>query len=133
MKTSELTGTALDLWVARACGYEMVAEPEQVGLAAAGMREPVVFTSTSGALGIAGEALAGKWMPSTDWAQGGPLIDKFDIDVNGELDGTFWASIDGPASVPESDVGCHGSTRLIAAMRCIVRSAYYDNVPDEAE
>lgn len=119
MKVSELTGAELDYWVARADG-----------------EKARIVEGVCSRLEVDAEHGDGagwfRFEPSNDWAQGGPLLDKFSVDVVHELDGTFWASIDGPASVPESDVGHGGPTRLIAAMRCIVRSVYGDNVPNES-
>ena len=66
------------------------------------------------------------YMPSTDWAQGGPIIERERIDIN------FWA-----IPVSELDHGCYatktphhanGPTPLIAAMRCYVASKLGDEV-----
>lgn len=76
MKVSELSGPLLGLWVARALGYELVDDHTQIGLAAADRRSPVIFYSDAGVLSVAGNGLMGKWGPSTNWAQGGPLLDE---------------------------------------------------------
>lgn len=118
MKVTELTGVQLDYWVAKAAGYYARIEKNEI------LGCQVVFAQP-----FAQDEFL--FEPSTEWAHGGPLIDKFNIDLLGEHDGTFWAQIDGPASVPESDLGAFGSTRLEAAMRCIVESVYFGAVPDE--
>ena len=98
MKTSELTGAALDWAVAKCEGVDYLAAPEYDGI---GNRyEPTEY--------------------STDWAQGGPIIEREKIDIvclptkqGGFVWRTFYA--DGP-------------TALVAAMRCYVASKLGDNV-----
>ena len=107
MKTSELTGAALDWAVAKCEG------------------------------GVGDNQLIGAWYtPSTDWAQGGPIIERegigllrvgdrlphqqWDAGETDELPDTLWAVVSGP-------------TPLIAAMRCYVASKLGDNIdiPEE--
>jgi hypothetical protein len=97
IKTSELEGAALDWAVAKCEGHDM--EFFQV---------------------------VDAFMPSTDWAQAGPIIERKCIclarlDPKTEDDTNFWvAHIDG--------IYCrYGLTALIAAMRCYVAS----NLGDE--
>lgn len=106
MKTSKLTGAALDWAVAKAIGeYRPVSVPQY----------------------------------STDWAQGGPIIEREKIDLFTEKQ-TYpesWC-----ASVARYQNGQrlagwrlhqYGPTPLIAAMRCYVASKLGDEVeiPDE--
>lgn len=68
-----------------------------------------------------------EYTPSTDWAQGGPIIERERIDLDAYK--TDWeASMRGDAFVVSS-----GPTPLIAAMRCLVASKLGDtvNVPEE--
>lgn len=64
--------------------------------------------------------------PSTDWSQGGPIIERELISVSSQTNGHSWAA-----------KGAHnysyGPTPLIAAMRCYVASKLGDevDVPDE--
>ncbi len=132
MKTSELTGAALDWAVANCEGY--------TGLHKIAGRRPH-------------EPQLGIWPPrkeygvmdlwelsySTDWAQGGPIIERegltldltdvlFDHETDEcvQLDKPeWWASRD--------DVTGRGSTPLIAAMRCYVASKLGDDIdiPEE--
>ena len=92
MKTSELTGAALDWAVAKAIGeYKPVAVPHY----------------------------------STDWTQGGPIIEREKIDV-----ATYrgdWRAARHVGSVPTPTYG-YGPTPLIAAMRCYVASVLGDDV-----
>lgn len=68
---------------------------------------------------------AKKYSPSTDWAQGGPIIDEYKISIQadecivgaylrGNLFQTNW-----------SDCFQDGATALIAAMKCFVKSNEY--------
>ena len=67
---------------------------------------------------------------STDWAQGGPIIERENILIDLCYEGEDWIATrtDGPA-VSEA----RGPTMLIAAMRCYVASQLGDEVevPDE--
>lgn len=104
MKTSELTGAALDWAVATCEKWRLDLVPE------------------------------GSYSPSTDWAQGGPLIER----IKG-FQFKQWLE-----SHPESCCEAHihnyegdwiqfGPTPLIAAMRCYVASKLGDtvDVPEE--
>jgi hypothetical protein len=108
MKASELTGAALD-WAVAKC------EPDDT-LA-------VYFDESTG------EPLCHddwpnnqEYKPSTDWAQGGPIIEREGMGVFQLGDGRGWAC--GFES---------GPTPLIAAMRCYVASKLGDtvDVPEE--
>jgi hypothetical protein len=110
MKTNELTGAALDWAVARCEG------------------------------GVGDNQLIGAWYtPSTDWAQGGSIIEREMIQLTprcmiNPLHG--WAAA--YRSFDEDDDVCalfrrRGKTPLIAAMRCYVASKLGDDVdvPEE--
>ena len=93
MKTSELTGAALDWAVAKCEGINYV-------------KDDVRFRG----------AYARKY--STDWAQGGPIIEREKISVWARDD--EWAA---ESFVPnQQGLECVGPTPLIAAMRCYVAS-----------
>jgi hypothetical protein len=64
---------------------------------------------------------------STDWAQGGPIIEREGISIRQVLT-DFWA-----AEVEAGDYEHDGPTPLIAAMRCYVASKLGDEIeiPDE--
>lgn len=96
MKTSELTGTALD-WAVAKC-------------------EGVI---NGGDLDI-GFVLEGGYTPSTDWAQGGPIIEREGITL--EWTGEDWMGY------IWHDEEFFGPTPLIAAMRCYVASKLGDEV-----
>lgn len=90
MKTSELTGDALD-WAVREC---------------TGRKE-------------------WNYKPSTDWSQGGPIIEREKITIE-------WTGEDWMAYIWH-DAEFFGPTPLIAAMRCYVASKLGDevDVPEE--
>ena len=106
MKTNELTGAALDWAVARCEG------------------------------GVGDNQLIGAWYaPSTDWAQGGPIIER-------EQFNRIALNVSGGYTVSKKIAELHddndsfiirwvhgvGPTPLIAAMRCYVASKLGDNI-----
>ena len=103
IKTQDLTGAALD-WAVAKCEY-----PEQ---------------SINTALGFP-YLVFGRFNPSTDWAQGGPIIERERINLEPftDINGEQW-SADGAWNSP---------TPLIAAMRCFVASRLGDelDIPEE--
>ena len=94
MKTSELIDIALD-WAVAKCevGAEFIGEID----------DPHFY--------------------STDWSQGGPIIEREEIALWPDAEGGWLASAD-------NGKGCdfHGPTPLIAAMRCYVASKLGDEV-----
>jgi hypothetical protein len=123
MRTSELTGAALDWAVAKANGgddYEIHAGNVLYGRVTTGFIH---------------------YRPSTKWEQGGPIIDREGIDLYCNV----------PSSIAEKNTGwlsswrarysrcgygtdmVHGPTPLIAAMRCYVTSKLGDDIeiPEE--
>jgi len=111
IKTNELERIMLDYAVAKCLGHEVV--ENYVSYIRIYLTDPKQ----------AGYALT--FCPSTDWAHGGPIIERERITVIAMPNGT-WAT-----SSP-----CHSfhhPTPLIAAMRCYVASKLGDEVevPDE--
>jgi hypothetical protein len=104
MKTSELTGAALDWAVAKCEGVKV----EKI-------MELSLWSSAN-------------WHKySTDWAQGGPIIERGKIGIDYSKVG--WIA---NADTPTNAIGL-GSTPLVAAMRCYVASKLGDEVeiPEE--
>lgn len=68
--------------------------------------------------------------PSTNWSQGGTVIEREGINTYQTQDGTWQANLD-YGMVDEAIY--HGPTPLIAAMRCFVASRLGDEIeiPDE--
>lgn len=111
MKTSELTGADLDWAVAKAW-------------------QPV-YTDSHLVRVITGcEPGVEPFNPSTDWAQGGPIIEREEIGIwpseSGDHDGEWCAR-------KISTYITYSPTPLIAAMRCYVASKLGDEVeiPEE--
>ena len=107
MKTSDLTGAALDWAVATCEGDELAAKNIQFPMYA---------------------KFCIKVSPSTDWSQGGPIIERERLDIYG-YDGENWCANDNLRATQ------YGPTPLVAAMRCYVASKLGDevNVPEELE
>ncbi len=109
MKTNELTGLALDWAVAKCEGRS---EPEVVN------NFPVAWYT---------------WPNthySTNWAQGGPIIEREGISIRySEKDARgAWYAVLGPNRFLSPDHEGSGPTPLIAAMRCYVASKLGDEV-----
>ena len=67
----------------------------------------------------------GNYDPSTDWSQGGPIIEREKIGIECDDQGVWFASYD---LSPEQAWGATGPTPLIAAMRCYVASKLGDEI-----
>ena len=116
MRVSELTGAALDWAVAKCEGIELTGGRYNRLLVDGRMSR--------------GQEMMAPYKPSTDWAQGGPIIEREKIGVDCDDLGTWFASYDLSA---ETAWGATGPTPLIAAMRCYVASKLGDEVevPEE--
>lgn len=107
MKTSKLTGVALDWAVA------------------------IVFNPAPE---------WGNWKPSTNWLQGGAIIERERIDIRwgrNQWIASLWADNAGMAKNHlqrfKHNIETSGETPLIAAMRCYVASKLGDEVEIPAE
>ena len=82
---------------------------------------------------------AGRFNPSTDWAQGGPIIEREGISIVRDEGYGYWQAVTDANSGSMFGPGLcgnnfqHGPTPLIAAMRCYVVSKLGDkvDVPEE--
>jgi hypothetical protein len=116
VKVSEATGPVLDWLVAKAEG----------ALAPVGnlyLMGRQLFIGVGGDLGEPGQWVV--FAPSTDWAQGGPLIANniFRLEDYGDA----WEA------EGANGIRCRGETELIAVCRCVVASRLGDevDVPEE--
>lgn len=124
MKTSDLTGPALDWAVANALG--------RLGVNGLAYYNGVfVIGQRCYAYGDDGEQVL--FEPDVNWSQGGPIIEREGIGLDyyedgGHPDGGEWG-----AATNEGTVHALGPTPLIAAMRCFVASRLGDEVdiPEE--
>lgn len=115
MKTSELTGAALDWAVAKCEGHNVFIKhaPVQVMYTPKGKRSWYIYT------------------PSTNWSQGGPIIEREMREHGFDL----WSGIHIPHGQFAAtycrgaiDSYVYGPTPLIAAMRCYVASKLGDDI-----
>jgi hypothetical protein len=149
MKVSELEGPMLDYWVGKAMGLNCCVESFPTN-----PPEPRACWLMNGKLL---DLEYGPYAPSTNWGQGGPLIEAnqifldppHDMHVHGGSRAGWHTEKEWNATVsarvrvywrPDDDregflkrgrVGRgKGATPLIAAMRAIVTSVYGEDVPD---
>ena len=121
MKTSELTGAALDWAVAKCEGRSI----DYDGIA--------YWVDDAHGCAIIGPGwkVAGKpcgYSPSSNWSQGGPIIERMGIELHNAADGSEDWVAHGALQVY-----AFGPTPLIAAMRCYCISCLGDEVdiPEE--
>ena len=107
MKTSELTGAALDWAVAQAEGNVRLQYDSREGL---------IINNVLGWI---------PYRPSVAWQQGGPIIEREEMTVC-----CHWMRPFATKLVKETRkvIQCNGDTPLIAAMRCYVASKLGDEV-----
>ena len=120
IKTSELTGAALDWAVAESEGERYGPPTFRVHQNSKGA---TVYLNT----GMQQSGIP--YRPSTDWAQGGPIIEREGITLRSCIDGAAWDA----ELAYEETILAPGPTPLIAAMRCYVASKLGDEVdiPEE--
>jgi hypothetical protein len=117
MQISKLIGVLLDYWAAQAEGVD------------------VTWNLRSSPSEWVGRYMEGEYVPyspSTDWAQGGPVIEREGICVFSYTD--CWGAICMPGredwiDVHRGDEDATGPTPLIAAMRARVARKFGDTVP----
>lgn len=125
VKTNELIGPALDWAVAKCNGRDIeFDDPIDPWLTRNGISDQPLHSYT----------------PSTDWAQGGPIIGREITKVFRNVGGTWSAMILRDVPIPYEDQGTSlaltrraqwngaGITPLIASMRCYVASKLGDEV-----
>lgn len=122
MRTSELTGAALD-WAVAKCEGVALLDPHN-------NEWELCWT-------LLADNSGDYYAPSTDWAQGGPIIERERFDrMTLNMSGGYTASIKtvtlGPAGDEDEAIikWVHGvgDTPLVAAMRCYVASKLGDEV-----
>lgn len=114
IKTAKLTGRALDWAVAVCEGKDSYCEIHAGNI--------LYGTATSGFL---------YYCPSTDWAQGGPLIERESISIECKHDG-LWIASNQYNYFEEKEHMHVAETPLIAAMRCYVacKFGYEISIPE---
>lgn len=133
MRTSELTGAPLDYWVARAEGLDNETHTPRIE------EGTVVLRSVDYDGNSMGHEV---FTPSTDWAVGGPIIERTGVILSPQAYDVGPATCEGWIAAIvvyglENTKGWRearksfAKTPLIAAMRAYVASVYGDEVPDE--
>ncbi len=118
MRVADLTGPLLDLWVARADG--MACAPSKK------VAEGFVVRNGDGLfIGYIGGDYVPQYAPSSDWSQGGPVVDKYRIDLAYNDTGYCHAKV--------LDKQYYSTNALEAAMRALVHSVYGAEVPNESD
>lgn len=117
IKTSELTGPVLN-WAVAKCDKRIIGFNLGGGLEVRGRTEDGAELPKQWDLWM-------PWHPSTDWAQGGPIIDQERI-ATFPIESAWRGTKIGEVSID-------GPTPLIAAMRCFVASRLGNevDVPEE--
>ena len=120
IKVSEATNIQLDWLVAKCGGYFSTAGQQPAYWESAhGVKHFIAIRDDEG-YGV-------DWThSSTDWSEGGPIIEREKISIDC-IDSTHWCAVSGKKG------WLYGPTPLIAAMRCLVSSRLGDMVdaPDE--
>lgn len=142
IKTAELIGPALDWAVAKCEGWKSEPEAEQYGVFTGLLYPPEAFIPDEGGglpnLAYSDFTSLRELTFSTDWLQGGPILDREQITL---LRPYFhcnekWLALKNGTLLCEERFGgiqASGSTPLIAAMRCYVASLLgaVVEIPDE--
>lgn len=112
VKTNELQGAALDWAVATANGDYPQWDAER---------------------GVFYQANGDDMDYSTDWAQGGPIIEREMICIECVFHQAFWNAYTPAPEQPTGEAHAYGDTPLVAAMRCYVASKLGDTIeiPEE--
>jgi hypothetical protein len=115
VSTADLTGAALD-WA--------------VAVAVERFEPSIVPVAASHAGAIKFSILVNEWRysPSTDWSQGGPLIEQFGVDIEKDHDWSAFCLVHASDVTIERAATMDGATPLIAACRAIVAAKLGDTV-----
>ena len=111
IKTSELTGPALD-WAVAKCKGQALLDPNN--------------NEWEYCWNLLGDNSGNYYFPSSDWSQGGLLMERERISLRAGHSGWWVASILNLNDDATFSMG--GSTPLIAAMRCFVASKLGEEV-----
>ena len=123
-KTADLIGAALDWAVAKANGW--VDYPKD------SIEHGAYWYEEPDRAPFGRRLLKELCTPSTEWSQGGPIIERGEIDLycheSPKTGGGWWV-----AEITGTKAKAKGNTPLIAAMRCYVASKLGDEVeiPEE--
>lgn len=117
-RVADLDGAELDYWVAKADGRTARIHPKGGAQYQPSGRNRVVWLP---------------FRPSTDWADGGPIIERERIflspPTHSDKAGLWFAVARAPGTT-KMEVGQFADKPLVAAMRVYVSSKFGDEVPD---
>lgn len=132
VRVSNLIGAALDWAVAKAAGvrmFEMGPDgnwPGNFAVTQATQVETAVIRDLMGRLLFEASLRSVPWSPSTDWSQGGPLLDKYRGGAQHNPALTVDVSYSGGPAC--AGIWCYGPTALIAFCRGLVNHKLGDTV-----
>ena len=133
VRTSELVGPALDWAVAKCSGMTLFTMgedwPGNYNVTVLAGEAPILILDLVNRMWREHQGVTVPWSPSTNWAHGGPLRDKYKVDIT-EGDHAVSASIL-TESCECADVS--GPTALIALCRAIVAAKLGNVVQVPAE
>jgi len=115
MKVSDLQGAALDWAVAKCEGREL-------------HRSKSGRWMTANYGGFNPRHGAPWYEPSTDWAQGGPIIEREGINLDNYAKSPQWSAWTPAPERKSGEAQAYGPTPLIAAMRCYVASKLSNDI-----
>ncbi|WP_019142407.1 phage protein NinX family protein [Noviherbaspirillum massiliense] len=121
MKAAELHGALLDYWVARA---EHLEKPEVAHIVTASGEQREWCQYIHHYYAPDDDGWWTDYRPSTDWSQGGPIIERECIELSKQ--GEVWHA----RKLHPPEIKSDGSTMLEAAMRAYVTSRFGAAVPD---
>ncbi|HET8689268.1 MAG TPA: DUF2591 domain-containing protein [Methanosarcina sp.] len=127
IKTSELTGAALSWAVAKCEGHTIRKDPMAFGDGSYWIWEE----TASGLGGVLIEKsvymrVGRQYDPTSNWSQGGPIIEREKISIGTALDSGYWLATN--SQHPSGRYNQNGPTPLIAALRCYVSSKLGDEI-----
>ncbi|KTC59087.1 phage protein NinX family protein [Pseudomonas savastanoi] len=133
VKTADLVGKALDYATAKAAGIPMFemgeSWPGNAAVTEATKVNPAVICDLKRGLYLEASLRSVPWSPSTDWGQGGPLIEKHAVTLT-----PFAINFGGAPSYwlvqpwDQQGLAVDGPTALVAACRAIVASVLGETV-----
>lgn len=117
MNVIELSGAQLDYWVARASGHTAKLDGDRA----------VIERVRMGVLDGAAKPWFVAWgafSPSTNWADGGPIIEREGICISPHDRGQTWGAWITSSCYESNDPDARGATPLVAAMRAYVKTRF---------
>lgn len=124
IKTADLIGPALDWAVAKCVGLGKLNYSDLVGRISTLGNAVMVWS-----MELPGVGNGDKFSPSTDWSQGGPIIERENIDlISPTPSDPLWQAMQWRFAH-----GAKGPTPLVAAMRCYccAKLGEYVDIPEE--